>query len=169
VLLANLHNHTQPLIHYELTDRVIRHPAVGDPYLSAAVEGAPTRYSATEPATIDPLVIRAVVVKTPGVIEYQVRQTDHGIDAAVVADGALRGRRKWPAGQRPFILAASPRKRRPEPGPARPGGAGRDERVPGGQEVVGQRLAAAAATGAGRSGPPGLGGDLPRRAAGRAC
>jgi hypothetical protein len=114
-------------------------------------------------------VIRAVVVKTPGVIEYQVRQTDHGIDAAVVADGALRGRRKWPAGQRPFILAASPRKRRPEPGPARPGGAGRDERVPGGQEVVGQRLAAAAATGAGRSGPPGLGGDLPRRAAGRAC
>ena len=41
--------------------------------------------------------------------------------------------------------------------------------VPGGQEVVGQRLAAAAATGAGRSGPPGLGGDLPRRAAGRAC
>ncbi|MGD0065410.1 MAG: hypothetical protein ABSB76_18445 [Streptosporangiaceae bacterium] len=39
--------------------------------------------------TIDPLVIRTVMVKTPGVIEYQVRQTDHGIDAAVVAEGAL--------------------------------------------------------------------------------
>ena len=29
------------------------------------------------------------MVKTPSVIEYQVRQTDDGIDAAVVADGAL--------------------------------------------------------------------------------
>jgi hypothetical protein len=29
------------------------------------------------------------MVKTPGVIEYQIRQTDHGIDASVVADGAL--------------------------------------------------------------------------------
>jgi hypothetical protein len=29
------------------------------------------------------------MVTTPGVIEYQVRQTDHGIDAAVVADGTL--------------------------------------------------------------------------------
>jgi hypothetical protein len=29
------------------------------------------------------------MVKTPGVVEYQVRQTEHGIDAAVVADGAL--------------------------------------------------------------------------------
>jgi hypothetical protein len=39
--------------------------------------------------TIDPLVIRTVMVKTPGVIEYQVRQIDHGIDAAVVTDGVL--------------------------------------------------------------------------------
>jgi hypothetical protein len=29
------------------------------------------------------------MVTTPGVIEYQVRQTDRGIDAAVVADGTL--------------------------------------------------------------------------------
>ena len=39
VLVTNLHNHTQPLIRYELTDRFIRHPAAGDPYLHAAVEG----------------------------------------------------------------------------------------------------------------------------------
>jgi phenylacetate-CoA ligase len=29
------------------------------------------------------------MVKTPGVLEYQVRQTERSIDAAVVADGAL--------------------------------------------------------------------------------
>jgi hypothetical protein len=29
------------------------------------------------------------VVTTPGVIEYQVRQADHSIDAAVVADGTM--------------------------------------------------------------------------------
>jgi phenylacetate-coenzyme A ligase PaaK-like adenylate-forming protein len=39
VLVTNLHNHTQPLIRYELTDRFIRHPAIGDPYLHATVEG----------------------------------------------------------------------------------------------------------------------------------
>ena len=44
------------------------------------------RYGAV---TIDPLVIRTVMVRTPGVVEYQVRQTDRGIDAAVVAGGAL--------------------------------------------------------------------------------
>ena len=33
VLVTNLHNRTQPLIRYELTDRFLRHPADGDPYL----------------------------------------------------------------------------------------------------------------------------------------
>jgi phenylacetate-CoA ligase len=89
VLLTNLHNHTQPLIRYELTDRFIRHPGVGDPYLHAAVEGRADEIFRYGTATIDPLVIRTVLVKTPNVIEYQVRQTDHGIDAAVVTDGAL--------------------------------------------------------------------------------
>ena len=89
VLLTNLHNHTQPLIRYELTDRFIRHPATGDPYLHAAVDGRADEIFRYGTVTIDPLVIRTVMAKTPGVIEYQVRQTDHGIDAAVVADGTL--------------------------------------------------------------------------------
>ncbi len=89
VLLTNLHNHTQPLIRYELTDRLIRHPAPGDPYLRAAVKGRADETFRYGTVTIDPLVIRTVMVKTSGVIEYQVRQTDHGIDAAVVADGTL--------------------------------------------------------------------------------
>jgi phenylacetate-CoA ligase len=89
VLVTNLHNHAQPLIRYELTDRFIRHPAVGDPYLHATVEGRADEIFRYGPVTIDPLVIRTAMVKTPGVFEYQVRQTDRGIDAAVVADGTL--------------------------------------------------------------------------------
>jgi phenylacetate-CoA ligase len=34
-------------------------------------------------------MIRTVMVKAPNVAEYQVRQTDNGIDAAVIAEGAL--------------------------------------------------------------------------------
>jgi phenylacetate-CoA ligase len=89
VLVTNLHNHTQPLIRYELTDRFIRRPADGDPYVHAVVEGRADEMFRYGAVTIDPLVIRTVMVKAPGVIEYQVRQTDHGIDAAVVTGGAL--------------------------------------------------------------------------------
>ncbi len=89
VLLTNLHNHTQPLIRYELTDRFLRRPADGDPYLHAAVEGRADEIFSYGTVAIDPLVIRTVMVKTPSVIEYQIRQTKDGIDAAVVADGAL--------------------------------------------------------------------------------
>ena len=89
VLVTNLHNRTQPLIRYELSDRFIRHPAAGDPYQHASVEGRADdtfRYGAV---TIDPLMIRTVMVKTPNAVEYQVRQTDRGIDVAVVAGGTL--------------------------------------------------------------------------------
>jgi phenylacetate-CoA ligase len=90
VLVTNLHNHTQPLIRYELTDRFTRYPATGgDPYLHATVEGRADEVFRYGPVTIDPLVIRTAMVKTPGVFEYQIRQTDRGIDAAVVADGTL--------------------------------------------------------------------------------
>jgi phenylacetate-coenzyme A ligase PaaK-like adenylate-forming protein len=89
VLVTNLHNHTQPLIRYELTDRFVGQPAGRDPYLHAVVEGRADEMFGYGAVAIDPLVIRTVMVKTPGVIEYQVRQTDHGIDAVVVADGAL--------------------------------------------------------------------------------
>lgn len=89
VLVTNLHNHTQPLIRYELTDRFSRVPADGDPYLHAAIEGRADETFHYGNVTIDPIVIRTILVKTPGVIEYQIRQTDQGIDAAVVTFGAL--------------------------------------------------------------------------------
>jgi hypothetical protein len=38
---------------------------------------------------IDPLVIRTVMVRTPAALEYQVHQTERGIDVGVVLDGQL--------------------------------------------------------------------------------
>ena len=90
VLLTNLYNHTQPLIRYELTDRLTRHPASpGHGYLRATVEGRADDTFRYADITIDPLVIRTVMVRTPAALEYQVRQTPRGIDIAVVAHGQL--------------------------------------------------------------------------------
>jgi phenylacetate-CoA ligase len=38
---------------------------------------------------IHPLAVRSPLVKTPEVLEYQVRQTERGIDLAVVTGGPL--------------------------------------------------------------------------------
>jgi phenylacetate-CoA ligase len=89
VLLTNLHNHTQPLIRYELADRLIRRPADGDAYLHATVEGRADEAFRYGTVTVDALTIRTVMVKAPNVAEYQVRQTDNGIDVAIIAEGAL--------------------------------------------------------------------------------
>jgi phenylacetate-CoA ligase len=90
VLITNLYNHTQPLIRYELTDRFTRHPdGHGSGQLRATVEGRADdtfRYGST---TVDPLVIRSVLVRTPAALEYQIRQTSRGIDVAVVAGAEL--------------------------------------------------------------------------------
>jgi phenylacetate-CoA ligase len=90
VLLTNLYNHTQPLIRYELTDRFTRRPAdPGHGHLRATVEGRADDTFRYGSITIDPLVIRTVMVRNPAVLEYQVRQTPRGIDIAVVAHGQL--------------------------------------------------------------------------------
>jgi phenylacetate-CoA ligase len=90
VLLTNLYNHTWSLIRYELTDRFTRHPAgPGSGYLRATVEGRADDTFRYGTLAVDPLVIRTVMVRTPAALEYQVRQTSHGFDIAVVADGPL--------------------------------------------------------------------------------
>jgi len=90
VLITNLHNHTQPLIRYELTDRFIRHPsdeASGLP--RATVEGRADDVFQYGQLALDPLVIRTVMVRTQAALEYQVHQTERGIDIRVVRDGPL--------------------------------------------------------------------------------
>ena len=90
VLVTNLHNLTQPLVRYELTDHFVR--PVGSPghgYLLASVEGRadePFRYGRLE---VHPHVLRSTLVATSAVREYQVRQTERGIDVACVPDGAV--------------------------------------------------------------------------------
>jgi phenylacetate-coenzyme A ligase PaaK-like adenylate-forming protein len=78
VLLTNLHNFTQPLIRYELTDRFVAHsPDHG--HLRASVEGRADSLFRYGSVVVHPLTIRTVMVKASGVDEYQVRQTPHGI------------------------------------------------------------------------------------------
>jgi phenylacetate-CoA ligase len=90
VLLTNLSNTVQPLIRYELNDSFTGQPAADDHgYLRATVEGRVEdvlRYGSVD---VHPLVVRAVLVKTPAVLDYQLRQTARGIDADLVATGSL--------------------------------------------------------------------------------
>jgi phenylacetate-coenzyme A ligase PaaK-like adenylate-forming protein len=85
ILVTNLHNLTQPLIRYELTDRFIRYPALeGSGYLRAEVSGRAEdvfRYGAVD---LHPIVIDTVMMKIPSITEYQVHQTHFGVDVDVV-------------------------------------------------------------------------------------
>jgi phenylacetate-CoA ligase len=92
VLVTNLHNLTQPLIRYELTDRFSRPPGLpGGGHLRACVEGRadePFRYGRVE---VHPHVLRSALATAAAVREYQVRQTERGVDVACVPDGAVAG------------------------------------------------------------------------------
>jgi phenylacetate-coenzyme A ligase PaaK-like adenylate-forming protein len=86
VLLTTLYNRAQPLVRYELTDRMVQHPAAAaHGHLRVSVEGRADDVFAYGDLRVHPLAMRSVFVKTAEVSEYQVRQTEHGIDAAVVA------------------------------------------------------------------------------------
>jgi phenylacetate-CoA ligase len=87
VLVTTLANRLQPLIRYELTDRFVRLPEASDHGdLRATVEGRADDAFRYGTVTVHPLVIRSVFVTTPGVTEYQVRQTGDGLDVVLVAD-----------------------------------------------------------------------------------
>jgi phenylacetate-coenzyme A ligase PaaK-like adenylate-forming protein len=86
-LVTNLHNLTQPLVRYELADRFVGQPARSeDVYLRATVEGRADEVFRYGPVEVHPLVVRTVLVKAPAVVEYQVRQTETGVDVDVVVD-----------------------------------------------------------------------------------
>ncbi|MGN6682219.1 MAG: hypothetical protein ACTHKL_31025, partial [Streptosporangiaceae bacterium] len=78
VLLTNLYNRTQPLIRYELPDVFI---ADGDGHglLRARVQGRTDEVAHYPGVVLHPHVIRSVLVRTPDVADYQVRQTPTGI------------------------------------------------------------------------------------------
>ncbi len=89
VLVTNLHNLTQPLIRYELTDRFVPVGVSQGGCLRASVEGRSDevfRYGVTE---VHPHVIRTILVASAGIREYQVRQTERGLDMSAVAEGEV--------------------------------------------------------------------------------
>jgi phenylacetate-coenzyme A ligase PaaK-like adenylate-forming protein len=90
ILVTNLTNRLQPMIRYAINDCFVRQPA--DPshgHLRARVEGRADDVLRFGDLTVHPLVVRAVMVKTPTVADYQVRQTPRGIAVAVVPATAV--------------------------------------------------------------------------------
>lgn len=86
VLLTTLYNPVQPLIRYELSDRMTQlvDPRAMDGHPRVVVSGRSDDLLRYDGAVVHPHAIRSVLVHTPAVREYQVRQTDGGVDLDVV-------------------------------------------------------------------------------------
>jgi phenylacetate-CoA ligase len=90
VLVTNLHNFTQPLIRYELTDRFVRQPDAPDHgHLRAVVESRADDVFRFGEVLLHPHAIRTVMVRAAAVPEYQVRQTERGVEVDAVVAGEL--------------------------------------------------------------------------------
>ena len=87
VLVTNLHNLTQPIIRYELTDRFTPAGTSEGGALRASVEGRSDDLFRYAGASVHPFVIGAPLLHAPAVREFQIRQTEHGADIAAVIDG----------------------------------------------------------------------------------
>jgi phenylacetate-CoA ligase len=90
VLVTNLYNLTQPLIRYELTDRFVRQPnAPGHGHLQARVQGRADQLLHYQTVDVHPHLIRSVLVTSAEIVDYQVRQTAHGIQVDAITAGTL--------------------------------------------------------------------------------
>jgi phenylacetate-coenzyme A ligase PaaK-like adenylate-forming protein len=87
VLVTNLHNLTQPIIRYELTDRFTPAGTSAGGALRASVEGRSDDLFRYAGASVHPFVIGAPLLQAPAVREFQVRQTELGADIAAVIEG----------------------------------------------------------------------------------
>jgi phenylacetate-CoA ligase len=88
VLLTNLYNLAQPLIRYELTDSFVRQPEAPDHgHLRAHVHGRADEMLHYQGLDLHPHVVRSVMVTSPQILDYQVRQTPHGIQVDAIAAG----------------------------------------------------------------------------------
>ena len=83
VLVTNLGNRVQPLIRYELNDRMTVVSADG--LLRVRVEGRADPVLRYGDVGVHPIAIRSELVHTPAVLDYQVRQTAGGVDVEVLA------------------------------------------------------------------------------------
>ncbi len=86
MLVTNLHNLTQPLIRYELTDRFTPARPTGGGLLRARVDGRADDLFRYATVSVHPFVIGAVLARAPAIREFQVRQTEAGAEVTAVAD-----------------------------------------------------------------------------------
>jgi phenylacetate-CoA ligase len=89
VLVTNLHNLTQPLIRYELTDQFTPAGYSEGGCLRASVQGRSDDLFRYAGASVHPFVVGAALLRAPAVREFQIRQTERGADVAAVIDGDL--------------------------------------------------------------------------------
>jgi len=90
VLVTNLHNLTQPLVRYELTDRFTRPAGTSAAgWLRASIEGRADDVFRYGSVAVHPHVIRSALATEGTIREYQVRQTDDGVDVTCVTGGHL--------------------------------------------------------------------------------
>jgi phenylacetate-coenzyme A ligase PaaK-like adenylate-forming protein len=109
VLVTNLYNLAQPLIRYELADSFARVPSDSGPgHLLARVQGRADEVFHYQAGDLHPHVVRSVMVQSPEVMEYQVRQTGPG----------SRPRSSPPAAPAPKASASGWRRRLPAAGSA---------------------------------------------------
>ena len=88
VLVTNLHNLTQPMIRYELTDRFTPESKPGEGWLRARVAGRADEVFRYGEVFVHPHAIRSPLVAA-AVREHQVRQTADGVEVAVVGEAGL--------------------------------------------------------------------------------
>jgi phenylacetate-CoA ligase len=86
LLVTNLHNQTQPLIRYELTDRFTPAGVSAAGFLRATVDGRADDGFRYGDLTMHPSVLTTALLQTAAVREYQVRQAPRGVTVAVVAN-----------------------------------------------------------------------------------
>ncbi len=86
VLVTNLHNLTQPLIRYELTDRFTPVRPTDGGLLRARVDGRADDLFRYATVSVHPFVIGAVLARALAIREFQVRQTEAGAEITAVAD-----------------------------------------------------------------------------------
>lgn len=106
VLVTNLCNRVQPLIRYELTDSFVERPTPSNGHMRVTVEGRrDDELTFPDNVVVHPSAIRSVLVRTPQVIESQVRQTPQGIDVAVVTNDGVEPERVASALQEVLVSA----------------------------------------------------------------
>jgi phenylacetate-coenzyme A ligase PaaK-like adenylate-forming protein len=89
VLVTNLYNLAQPLIRYEMADSFVLEPSAGGPgHLLARAHGRADEVFHYQAGDLHPHVIRSVMLRSPEVADYQVRQTRTGIEADIIAAGS---------------------------------------------------------------------------------